>query len=69
MAEPIYLRLKDILESKKYPIPRSTLYHLFQEGKKNGLSKYAVKIGNRWMIREDHFEKWVESNVMGARDE
>lgn len=58
-----YLSIKQIAESSQYPFSLAQIRHYLIMRHKNGLDAAVRKIGKRLYLRNDLFQKWIESQV------
>lgn len=58
-----YLSIKQIAESNQYPFSLGQMRHFLMMRHKNGLEGAVRKIGKRLYLRNDLFQKWIESQA------
>lgn len=63
---PRYLSLKQIGEMDKYPFTKYAAQKIFLKRKENGLVSCCYLFGNKLLVREDLFDKWIEGHNEGA---
>ncbi len=58
-----YMSIDDLVKDDKYPFTKAQLRHFVAKRKQNGLITSIRKIGRRIYIREDLFDKWIDSHL------
>lgn len=58
-----YLSIKQIADSNQYPFSIGQMRHFLMMRHKNGLEAAVRKIGKRLYLRNDLFQKWIESQA------
>lgn len=56
----IYLSIKQIAESEKYPFTLGQMRHYLIMRHRNNLESAVRKIGKRLYLRQDLFDQWIE---------
>lgn len=55
-----YITLKEIAADWRYPFSYLQIIELMRLKKRNGLDKIARKIGTKYYLNKELFDKWVE---------
>jgi len=56
-----YINLTQIIQSDKYPFTLGQMRGFLLHREENGLSQCVYHIGRRLYLREDLFDRWIES--------
>lgn len=61
MTDFKFITMRQIADSEKYPFTWSAITKLIHRSKDNGLHDAVFRVGRKVLIREDLFDKWLQS--------